>query len=99
MGEIISIQEQIHPYDFRIGFTNGEERVVSVDPDKRVLFRDQQQKKRKSIACPFLRVQSPREHICTVHATRPELCRSYLCSHILILGREGNKAGRVPRGT
>jgi hypothetical protein len=61
MGEIISIQEQSHPYEFRIGFTNGEERVVSVDPDKRVLFHDRQQQERKSLACPVLRERAPHE--------------------------------------
>jgi hypothetical protein len=34
-----------------------------------------------------------------VHASRPELCRNYLCSRILVLGRDGKKAGRVPHGT
>jgi hypothetical protein len=32
-------------------------------------------------------------------ATRPELCRSYACFRILILGPDGKKAGRVPDGT
>jgi Fe-S-cluster containining protein len=99
MGEIISLREQISPYEFRIGYTNGKERVVSVDPDKRALFRVQQQDKRKSTAGPFLRQRGPHERICTVHASRPELCRRYLGSRILIPGRDGNKAGRVPKGT
>lgn len=99
MGEIISIREQINTYEFRIGYTDGEERMVSVDPDKRDLFRNQQQDDKKSIACPFLRQRASDKRICTVHASRPELCRGYLCSRILILGKEGNKAGRVPHGT
>jgi uncharacterized protein len=99
MGEIISIQEQIGPCEFRIGYTDGEERIVSVDPDKRDLFRNQQQDDKKSIACPFLRQRAPRERICTVHASRPELCRGYLCSRILVLDKEGHKAGRVLPGT
>jgi hypothetical protein len=99
MGKIISIREQIRPYEFRIGYANGEERVVSVDPDKRGLFRDQQQDKRKSIACPFLRQRASKKRICTVHASRPELCRNYLCSRILIIDSEGNRAGRVRYGT
>jgi Fe-S-cluster containining protein len=99
MGEIISIREQIDPFEFRIAYTNGEERIVSVDPDKRALFRVQQQGEKKSLACPFLRQQAPLKYICTVHASRPELCRSYLCSRILVLDRDGNKAGRVQHGT
>jgi hypothetical protein len=100
MGEIISIQEQIGPCEFRIGYTDGEERVVSVDADKRDLFHDdQQQRDRKSVTCPFLRERAPRKRICTVHASRPELCRGYLCSRILILDSTGNRAGRVRYGT
>jgi hypothetical protein len=99
MGEIISIQEQINPFEFRIAYTNGEERIVSVDTDKRALFRIREEGERKSIACPFLRQKAPKKRICTVHASRPELCRGYLCSRILVLDREGNRAGRVQHGT
>ncbi|RPI40389.1 MAG: YkgJ family cysteine cluster protein [Methanoregulaceae archaeon] len=98
MGEIISIQEQIGTYIFRIGYIDGEERIVTVDSDKRELFCDQQQEDKKTIACPFLR-QRAHIPICTVHASRPELCRNYLCSRILILNKDGEKAGRVPQGT
>lgn len=84
MGEIIRIQEQINTYEFRIGFTDSEECIVSVDPDKRELFRVQQPEERKSIACPFLQQREPHERIRTVYASRPELCRRYLCSRILI---------------
>jgi hypothetical protein len=99
MGEIISIQEQIRPFEFRIGFTNGEERIVTVDPDKQDIFRDHKQQGEKSLSCPFFRRTEIREGICTIHATRPELCRSYACFRILILGPDGKKAGRVPDGT
>ena len=99
MGEIISILEQIDTYKFRIGYTDGEERIVTVDSDKRELFRNQQQEDKKSIACPFLRQRAPHRRICTVHASRPELCSMYLCSRILILNKDGKKAGRVLPGT
>lgn len=95
MGEIISILEQIDTYKFRIGYTDGEERIVTVDSDKMELFREQQQDDKKSIACPFLRQRAPHIRICTVHASRPELCRMYLCSRILVLNKDGKKAGRV----
>jgi len=99
MGEIISIQEQIGSYEFRIRYTDGEERIVSLDPDKRELFRDQKERDKKILACPFLRQQGPHKQICTVHASRPELCRMYLCSRILVLRKDGKKAGRVLHGT
>ena len=99
MGEIISIQEQIGSYEFRIRYTNGEERIVSLDPDKRELFHDLKERDKKSLACPFLRQKAPDKRICTVHASRPELCRMYLCSRILVLRKDGKKAGRVLHGT
>jgi uncharacterized protein len=99
MGEIITIQDQIGPGEFRIQFTDGEERIVSVNPDKRGIFLEHEQDTGKSSACPFLMRVSPRERICTVHASRPELCRGYLCSRILVIGRDGSRAGRVPYGT
>lgn len=52
MGEIISIQAQIRAYQFRIGYTNGEVRVVSVDPDKRELFRAQQRRRKTPLPAP-----------------------------------------------
>jgi uncharacterized protein len=99
MGEIISIREQVDFGKFRIMYTDGEERVVSVDPDKMVLFRSTGEEDRKSIACPFLRNRGPHKRVCTVHASRPELCRNYVCSRILIVDHEGKRAGRVPPGT
>jgi uncharacterized protein len=99
MGEIISIREQMGPHEFRIMYTTGEERVVSVDPDKLDLFRVLEPTDKKPIACPFLRSRDPNRRICTVHASRPELCRNYICSRILILDRDGKRAGRVPHGT
>jgi uncharacterized protein len=99
MGEIISIREQISAYEFRIGYTDGEERRVSVDPDKRDLFRNYKHDDKKSIACPFLRQRASDKRICTVHASRPELCRGYLCSRMLVLDNLGKKAGRVPHGS
>ena len=99
MGEIISIREQIGPGEFRIGYPDGEERIVTVDPDKQDLFCKAGLGERKTIACPFLRRVSPEKQICTVHSGRPELCRSYLCARILVLDKRGRKAGRVLSGT
>ena len=99
MGEIISIRDQIGPWEFRIGFTDGEERIVSVDPDKYELFRKQHMTEKKTIACPFLRRTSLEKRICTVHESRPELCRAFLCSRLFILDKNGKKAGRVRNGS
>lgn len=99
MGEIFSIRKQVGPFEFRIADTTGVEHTVSVDRDKRALFDIGQQGGNRSIACPFLRQRAPCERICIVHDSRPELCRNYLCSRILVLGRDEKREGRVPQGT
>lgn len=94
MGEIIELYEQSGSDMFRIRFTvTGEERVVTLDPDKHDLFF--QTPVRSAMACPFLRKAPDGAVICTVHLTRPDLCRQYGCFRLLILDREGRRAGRV----
>ncbi len=97
MGEIISIQKQSGRTGFRIGYsTTLETRDVVLDTDKEDLFfRTPPQ---GSLACPFLRELSPDRRICTVHDSRPDLCRQYSCFRILILDRDGRRAGRVMAG-
>jgi hypothetical protein len=99
MGEIITIRDQIGPWEYRIRFNTGMEQTVSVDPDIRTQFQTVGPGGKKPVACPFLRPLSPKKQVCTVHNSRPELCRSYLCSRILILDKYGKKAGRVLSGT
>lgn len=94
MGEIISIREKISDTGFRIGYsTTGEERVVVLDPDKQHLFV--MKTRSNTLACPFLREQTPGRSICTAHHSRPELCRQYSCYRILVLDRDGRRAGKV----
>jgi uncharacterized protein len=96
MGEIIGIRERIAPQKFRIQFTTtGEERTVEVDPDKENLFSAKGPGTSRPGACPFLREKSPGTHICTVHSSRPELCRQYACFRILVCDRDGKRLGRV----
>jgi len=74
----------------------GEEMTVSVDPDKHELFDDRSIFEKHLHACPFLRHQ-PGSGIalCTVHRTRPEICRDYECWRLLILDHAGRPAGRI----
>ena len=100
MGEIIEIREQTGPSTFRIGFTvTGEERLVAIDPDKEGLYTSQDIRLKRPIACPFLREDEQGMVLCTVHDSRPELCRQYSCFRILILDGDGRKIGRVADGT
>ena len=96
MGVVIGIKEQTAPEKFRIQFTTtGEERTVVLDLGRENLFSAQRTRNRHPGACPFLREKSPGTHICTVHSSRPELCRQYACFRILICNHEGKRIGRV----
>jgi Fe-S-cluster containining protein len=74
----------------------GEKTTVVVDPDKILLFCDRSIFTERPEACPFFRYD--RDHAkgyCTVHLTRPEICRDYGCWRMLILDAEGKRAGRI----
>lgn len=100
MGEIICIREEIGPFRYRIGYSSTcEEQEVVVDPDKRVLFQSHPHSQKISLACPFLCERGEGKRICTVHQSRPELCRQYSCYRILILSSDGTRAGKVRAGS
>ncbi|MFA4877544.1 MAG: YkgJ family cysteine cluster protein [Methanoregula sp.] len=100
MGEIIEILEEISPLCFRIGYmTTCEERTVVVDPDKKALFLKCEQTAKQSLACPFLREAAPGKIICTVHSSRPDICRQYSCFRIMVLDDEGKRMGKVSHNT
>ncbi len=74
----------------------GEKTEVRVDPDKIDLFIDRSIFKERPEACPFFRFDSAASKgYCTVHLTRPEICRDYGCWRMLILGPGGKRAGRI----
>ncbi|WP_292371132.1 YkgJ family cysteine cluster protein [Methanoregula sp. UBA64] len=99
MGDIIEIEEQTGPGTYRIRFpVTGEERTVTLDPDKADLFSSQDSTRSHPMACPFLRFRDKRA-FCTVHATRPGLCRQYGCFRVLILDNSGRHLGRVRDGS
>jgi uncharacterized protein len=100
MGEIIEILEEISPFCFRIGYmTTCEERTVVVDPDKKAVFLKYEQTAKQSLACPFLREAAPGKIICTVHSSRPDLCRQYSCFRIMVLDAGGKRLGKVSHNT
>jgi len=96
MGEIIELKEEFAPFFFRIRFSvTGEERVVTVDPEKRELFRFQEIRSLRPMACPFLRETDTKKCVCSVHSSRPDLCRQYACYRILVLDTQERKIGKV----
>jgi|WetSurMetagenome_2_1015567.scaffolds.fasta_scaffold51170_2 uncharacterized protein len=95
MGEVIAIREERSAFRFQIWFTiTGETREVGIDPGKHDLFLRQNLRLRRPNSCPFLRERSGR-YLCTVHLSRPDLCRQYACFRILVLNKEGERVGRV----
>ncbi|MFA4876332.1 MAG: YkgJ family cysteine cluster protein [Methanoregula sp.] len=74
----------------------GEKTEVVVDTDKIDLFSDRSIFAERPEACPFFRFnRNENKGYCTVHLTRPEICRDYGCWRILILDPEGKRAGRI----
>jgi uncharacterized protein len=95
MGDVIGIREELPSDRFRIWYKiTGETREVSIDPDKRDLFSGQDLGMIRPMACPFLREHAGR-YLCTVHKSRPDLCRQYACFRILVLDAAGKRLGRV----
>jgi len=97
MGQVHTIQEIRGPSEFLINNQyTGEKTVVIVDQDKRSLFADRNIFLEHPEACPFLRYHpKDRKAFCTVHLTRPEICRDYGCWRLLILNYRGLRAGRI----
>lgn len=97
LGLVHSILEDRgnHTYVVHNRYTN-EKDVVTVDPDKFTIFEDRSIFLTLPEACPFFRHQPGSElAYCTVHLTRPEICRDYGCWRMLILDERGRRVGRI----
>jgi Fe-S-cluster containining protein len=97
LGLVHTIQEDYGDYRFLINNQyTGEKTVVTVDPDKIALFCDKSIFRERPETCPFFRYDPvPEKGYCTVHLTRPEICRDYGCWRLLILDAGGKRAGRI----
>lgn len=92
MGEVLSVLEDFGDYRFLlVNKYTGVKNRVEVDADKRELFMEEDA---LPAACPFLRYRDNVGY-CTVHLTRPEMCRDFGCWRLLILDPFGKRAGRV----
>ena len=98
LGQVHTLVKEISKTEFlvRNKYTN-EEKVVTLDPDKTEWYADKSIFEKWPEACPFLRPDpnTPGRICCSVHFTRPEMCRSYSCWRILILNPDGKVAGRI----
>lgn len=97
LGLVHKVVEEYGNYRYLVrNQYSGEKTPVEVDPDKTALFDDRSIFEERPEACPFFRYdRSAGVGFCTVHLTRPEICRDYGCWRILILTRDGKRAGRI----
>lgn len=60
-------------------------------------FRDTAENDRHPAWCPFLRGLPGEEgkYVCTIHNSRPLICRSYVCCTMRIFDSGGQEAGKV----
>jgi uncharacterized protein len=97
LGLVHTIQEEYGDFRFLIhNIYTSEETPVSIDPDKRDLFLDTGIFKKFPEGCPFFRHQHQNgKACCTVHQSRPDICRDYRCWRLLILDHRGRRVGRI----
>ncbi|MCK9580520.1 MAG: YkgJ family cysteine cluster protein [Methanoregula sp.] len=97
LGLVHTIRKDLGDYRYLVNNEyTGEKTIVSVDPDKIDLFSDRTLFAERPEACPFFRFDHAlSKGFCTVHLTRPEICRDYGCWRMLILDADGGRAGRI----
>jgi Fe-S-cluster containining protein len=97
LGLVHKVREDFGEYRFLIyNQYTGEETAVAVDSDKTHLYDNKSVFSDLPEACPFFRFESvSRKGCCTVHQTRPGICRDYGCWRLLILDRRGRRVGRI----
>jgi len=97
MGQVHTIKEIRGEFEFLVNNQyTGEKTAVIIDQDKHHLFADKSIFLEQPEACPFLRYHPmDKKAYCTVHLTRPGICRDYGCWRLLILNPQGSRAGRI----
>lgn len=96
MRDVYRVIEERGDYTFVVhNHYTGDAEEVRVDPDKTALFENRSSIEGLPGACFFLRFDDETGKAwCTVHLTRPALCREYCC-RMLVFDSEGGLAGRV----
>lgn len=97
MQDVYRIIEECGDHTFVVhNHYTGDADTVRVDPDKIALFEDKSSIEKLPGACRFLRFDAETKNAsCTIHQTRPDICRDYCCWRLLILDANGKQAGRV----
>ena len=95
MRDVHRVIEERGGYTFVVhNHYTGDAEEVRVDPDKIALYEDTHSIEGLPNACPLLRYDTAGRAWCTVHMTRPALCREYCC-RLIVLDSQGKVAGRV----
>ncbi len=96
MRDVHRVIEERGDYTFVVhNHYTGDAEEVRVDPERIALFEDRGRIEGLPNACFFLRFDGETGKAwCTVHPTRPGLCREYCC-RLLVLDSQGKLAGRV----
>ncbi|MFH0966570.1 MAG: YkgJ family cysteine cluster protein [Methanobacteriota archaeon] len=95
LGQVYSIKEIRGGYDFLVcNQYTGDLHEIKVDDDKIVLFEDKRIFSSLPQACPFFRYSCGKAY-CTVHYTRPGICREYACWRLLIIDHKNNPVGKI----
>jgi len=69
---------------------------VQIDPEKKGLFYDTTIFETRPEACPFFRMDTTKSlAYCTIHRTRPDVCREYNCYRLRIEDNRGVRVGRI----
>lgn len=97
-GELIEVEKRLSGRDFlcRQRIVGGtfrarvEERFLDA-------FRDTSESRKHPSWCPFLRglPGEKGKYICTIHNSRPSVCRSYICCTMRIFAGDGQEVGKV----
>ncbi len=96
-GEFIAIEDRLSGRNFAcITRITGERFIARIEEDYFGLFNDPVRAPRSARWCPFLR-QNPGtdEYLCTIHTSRPHVCRAFVCCSMRIYAPDGSPIGTV----
>jgi len=97
MGRVFAIGLARDGYRFELeNLYTGEKTEVGVSPAMQELYLSGETVSDWQDPCPFLRYDTKKKKaFCTVHETRPGICRDYGCWRILVVDGSGRRAGRI----
>lgn len=97
MGQVFQIVEDLGEFRYllRNEYT-GDTIQVEVTPTLRGLYLSGTTPPGSQNPCPFVRWDTGRMlAFCTVHVSRPDICREYQCWRILVEDAQGRRVARV----